>query len=142
MVILGINQVSGLLTGQHDGAAALIQDGKLIATAEEERFNRQRHAKGFPTLAVAYCLKEAGLTTADIDVIAIGYNPTRFIWKGFFFLSLKSLVIYVASIFIYRIKLKEFAKGCAKSRSARATVSFSLTLISKPSSPVYPQRDR
>ncbi len=116
MVILGINQVSGLLTGQHDAAAALIYNGKLIATAEEERFNRQRHAKGFPTLAAAYCLKEAGLTMKDIDVIAIGYNPTRFLRRGFFFLSLRSALTYIASIFIYRMKLAEFRRGCPKAK--------------------------
>lgn len=116
MVILGINQVSGLLTGQHDGAAALIKDGKLIATAEEERFNRIRHAKGFPTMAVAYCLKEAGLTEKDIDIIAVGYNPYGFLRRGFFFLNLPSMVMYVASIFIFHMKLAEFKRAAPKAR--------------------------
>lgn len=111
MVILGINQVSGLLTGQHDGAAALIKDGKLIATAEEERFNRQRHAKGYPTLAIAYCLKEAGLTEKDIDIIAVGYNPYAFIKRGFFFLSFLPAVTYIAGIFIYHFGLQKIKKA-------------------------------
>lgn len=75
MKILGINQVPGILAWLHDAAAAVVVDGKLIASAEEERFNRQRHARGMPKEAIDYCLKEAGLKLTDIDVIAIGHNP-------------------------------------------------------------------
>lgn len=103
MVILGINQVAGLLTGQHDAAAALIKDGKLIASVEEERLNRQRHSKGFPKLAVQYCLKEAGLTEKDIDIIAIGYNPWAIIRRGYFFLDAWSMLAYLSTFFLYRM---------------------------------------
>lgn len=75
MKILGINQVPGLIAWNHDSAAALVVDGKLIATAEEERFNRIRHASGYPKAAVGYCLKEGGLSLKDIDVLAVAYNP-------------------------------------------------------------------
>ena len=101
MKILGINQVTGLLSGMHDSAAALIIDGKLIATMEEERFNRQRHHKGTPHKAIAYCLKEGGITLADIDVIAVSYNPFGFIKHGFFFLSPWAMLSYVANIFVF-----------------------------------------
>jgi carbamoyltransferase len=116
MVILGINQVSGLLTGQHDGAAALIKDGKLIATAEEERFNRIRHAKGFPHMAVAYCLKEAGLTAKDIDVIAVGYNPYAFLKRGFFFLNAPSMFMYFGALAIFHVQLKKFKLDAVKAK--------------------------
>ena len=79
MNILGINQIPSQISWQHDSAAALVKDGKFIASAEEERFNRQRHARGYPTKAVAYCLEEAGLTLQDIDVIAVGYSPWKFL---------------------------------------------------------------
>jgi carbamoyltransferase len=79
MVILGINQVPSQISWQHDSAAALIKDGKLICAVEEERLNRLRHARGYPHKAVDYCLKEAQLTKRDIDVIAVGYNPFRFL---------------------------------------------------------------
>ncbi len=101
MNILGINQVAGLLTGQHDAAAALIKDGVLIATVEEERFNRQRHAKGFPHLAMAYCLKEGGIEVKDIDIIAIGYNPWAIVKRGFFFLDPWSMFAYFTTFFLY-----------------------------------------
>lgn len=54
-------------------AAALIHDGRLIAFAEEERFNRIKHApRMFPKLAMEYCLQEAGISLDQVDHIAIG----------------------------------------------------------------------
>lgn len=107
MNILGINQVSGLLTGNHDSAAALIVDGKLVAFAEEERFNRVRHAKGMPHQAIAYCLKEGGLRLEDIDVIALGYNPFAVLKRGFFFLNVWSMFTYVGNYFVYKAGLRK-----------------------------------
>lgn len=110
MIILGINQVAGLLTGQHDAAAALIKDGKLIASVEEERLNRQRHSKGFPRLAVQYCLQEAGITEADIDIVAVGYNPYAVFQRGYFFLNTWSLMNYLIAPFIYRYGAHKLAR--------------------------------
>jgi carbamoyltransferase len=57
--ILGLNAYHG------DAAAALVVDGELVAAAEEERFNRVKHVAGFPSLAAAWCLAEAGLDAPD-----------------------------------------------------------------------------
>ncbi|HRT31610.1 MAG TPA: carbamoyltransferase N-terminal domain-containing protein, partial [Anaerolineae bacterium] len=65
MNILGINW------GAHDSAAALVQDDRVIAAAEEERFNRIKHAPyAYPLRAAHYCLREAGLRVEDLDEIA------------------------------------------------------------------------
>jgi carbamoyltransferase len=69
MNILGINAYHG------NASAALVCDGKLIAAVEEERFNRIKYAAGFPAEAIRYCLKEAGITLADIDHVAVPRNP-------------------------------------------------------------------
>lgn len=69
MNILGINAYHG------NASAALVCDGKLIAAVEEERFNRVKYAAGFPVAAIRYCLKEAGLTLADLDHVAVPRNP-------------------------------------------------------------------
>lgn len=53
----------------------MVCDGRLIAAVEEERFNRVKYAAGFPAQAIRYCLKEAGLTLADIDHVAVPRNP-------------------------------------------------------------------
>ncbi|MDX6470661.1 MAG: carbamoyltransferase, partial [Gaiellaceae bacterium] len=67
--ILGLNAYHG------DAAAALVIDGELVAAAEEERFSRVKHVAGFPTLAAAWCLAEAGLDPAGIDHLAVSRDP-------------------------------------------------------------------
>jgi carbamoyltransferase len=69
MNILGINAYHG------NASSAIVCDGKLIAAVEEERFNRVKYAAGFPSAAIRYCLKEAGLTLKDIDHVAVPRNP-------------------------------------------------------------------
>lgn len=58
----------------HDASAAIVVDGKIVAAAEEERFIRDKHAKNrFPYEAAKYCLKEAGISAAQVDVVAFPY---------------------------------------------------------------------
>jgi carbamoyltransferase len=59
----------------HDASAAIMRDGQLIACAEEERFNRQKHTGDFPAAAIQYCLKEASIDGADLDHICYYWNP-------------------------------------------------------------------
>ncbi|HVG52151.1 MAG TPA: carbamoyltransferase C-terminal domain-containing protein [Xanthobacteraceae bacterium] len=66
--------VLGLNAYHSDAAACLLRDGKLVAAAEEERFRRVKHWAGFPTQAIAYCLKEAGIGLADVTHVAINRN--------------------------------------------------------------------
>lgn len=68
MVILGLNAFHG------DSSAALIRDGVLIAAAEEERFRRVKHWAGFPSQAIAYCLRAAGLQITDVDHVAVNQD--------------------------------------------------------------------
>ena len=68
MIILGLNAFHA------DSSAALVRDGKLIAAAEEERFRRIKHWAGFPSQAVAYCLREAGVQLSDVDHIAFNQD--------------------------------------------------------------------
>lgn len=62
----------------HDASACLVIDGRIVAFAEEERFSRRKHHKDSRSCAVAaaYCLSEAGIALADVDEIAIAFNPT------------------------------------------------------------------
>jgi carbamoyltransferase len=66
-------RVLGLSAFYHDSAAALIEDGRIVAAAQEERFTRKKHDSDFPTNAVAYCLREAG--TNDVDYVAFYDKP-------------------------------------------------------------------
>jgi len=69
MIILGI---AGAVS--HDPSAALFIDGRLVAAAEEERFVREKHAKGrFPYEAARFCLEYAGVRPEQVDVVAFPY---------------------------------------------------------------------
>jgi carbamoyltransferase len=68
-------RVLGLSAFYHDSAAALLEGGKIIAAAQEERFTRKKHDPGFPAQAIAYCLAEAGVKLSDIDLVAFYDKP-------------------------------------------------------------------
>ena len=67
--------ILGISAYYHDSAAALVQDGKVIAAAQEERFTRKKHDFSFPINAIHYCLKEAGIRDKDLDIIAFYDKP-------------------------------------------------------------------
>ncbi|MBS0202486.1 MAG: carbamoyltransferase [Planctomycetes bacterium] len=67
--------VLGISAFYHDSAAALIVDGRIVAAAQEERFSRLKHDSGFPTLAVEYCLAEAGLSPEQLDYVCFYEKP-------------------------------------------------------------------
>ena len=68
-------RVVGISAFYHDSAAALIEDGRIVAAAQEERFTRKKHDAGFPRNALRYCLEEAGLEPAQIDRVAFYEKP-------------------------------------------------------------------
>lgn len=71
--------ILGVSAFYHDSAAALVVDGQIAAAAQEERFTRIKHDAAFPTRAVAYCLKAAGLGPEDVDYVAFYDKPlTKF----------------------------------------------------------------
>jgi|FLYN01.1.fsa_nt_gi carbamoyltransferase len=67
--------ILGISCFYHDSAAALIHDGVLVAAAMEERFTRRKHDNGFPTLAIQFCLKQAGITGEDLDYVVFYEKP-------------------------------------------------------------------
>lgn len=67
--------ILGVSAFYHDSAAALVVDGEVIAAAQEERFTRKKHDAGFPHEAIAYVMKEAGLSLSDIDHVAFYDKP-------------------------------------------------------------------
>jgi len=68
-------RILGISAFYHDSAAALVEDGRIVAAAQEERFTRRKHDANFPTHAVEYCLREAGITTADLNFAAFYEKP-------------------------------------------------------------------
>jgi carbamoyltransferase len=68
-------RILGISAFYHDSAAALIEDGRLVAAAQEERFTRKKHDAGFPAHAAAYCLEAAGCELAGIDHVVFYDKP-------------------------------------------------------------------
>ena len=70
-----MNSILGISAFYHDSAAALIQDGKIIAAAQEERFSRKKHDARYPRNAVEYVLKEGNIKLNDLDQIVFFEKP-------------------------------------------------------------------
>ena len=68
-------RILGLSAYYHDSAACLLVDGQIAAAAQEERFTRKKHDERFPSHAVAYCLKEAGIRIEDVDLVGFYEKP-------------------------------------------------------------------
>jgi carbamoyltransferase len=67
--------ILGVSCYYHDSAVALIKDGQLVAAAMEERFTRKKNDNGFPKLAIEFCLRKAGITSADLDYVVFYEKP-------------------------------------------------------------------
>lgn len=80
MIILGIN------AHHADSSAAIFIDGGLIAATEEERLRRIKHWAGFPSQAISFCLKEAGIGLNQVDAITVGRDPAAKLSKKLLFL--------------------------------------------------------
>jgi len=68
-------RILGISAYYHDSAACLVEDGRIVAAAQEERFTRKKHDAEFPARAVDYCLAEAGITRAQIDHVGFYEKP-------------------------------------------------------------------
>lgn len=85
MIVLGFSGLSngeyyrdrfGLRFVGHDSGVALLADGRVLFAIEEERLCRRKHTSELPVLGVAAALRAAGITLADIDLVAYGWHAT------------------------------------------------------------------
>ena len=68
-------RILGISAFYHDSAAALIEDGQIVAAVQEERFSRRKHDARFPFQGIQYCLEEAGCTLKEVDHVAFYDKP-------------------------------------------------------------------
>ena len=68
-------RIRGISAYYHDSAACLVEDGRIVAAAQEERFTRKKHDAGFPSHAVEYCLREAGIGLDRLDLVGFYEKP-------------------------------------------------------------------
>ena len=102
--VLGLNAYHG------DSSACLLRDGALVAAAEEERFRRIKHWAGFPAESIRYCLAEAGIGLADVDVVAINQDARANLWKKLAYTALRRPDL---SLILDRIRNKRERLGVA-----------------------------
>ena len=67
--------ILGISAFYHDSAACLVQDGNIIAAAQEERFTRKKHDFNFPNNAIAFCLNEGNIKASEVDYVAFYDKP-------------------------------------------------------------------
>jgi carbamoyltransferase len=78
--------IIGVSSGYHDSACCLLVDGALVAAVQEERYSRVKNDRALPRQAFRYCLREAGLSIADVDCVAFYEDPVlklgRQVWMS------------------------------------------------------------
>ncbi len=104
MFLLGINAYHG------DASACLVKDGTLIAAAEEERFRRIKHWAGFPAESIRYCLAQAGIGLAEVDIVAINQDASANLWKKVAYLATRRPEL---SLVLDRVRNKRERVGVA-----------------------------
>lgn len=105
-------RILGISSHYHDSAAAIIQDGKIVAAVHEERFTRIKHDPGYPTNAITYCLQEAECTLSELDAVVYYEKPLlKFdrLLENYFYISPFGLKYFVQSLPIW-IKQKLFMR--------------------------------
>lgn len=115
MIILGISAF------YHDSAAAIIEDGVIIAAAQEERFTRKKHDPGFPSNAVAFCLEYAGTTLNQLDAIVFYDKPLlKFerLLETYYAFAPKGLRSFITAMPVW-IKEKMFLKRMIREELAK-----------------------
>lgn len=63
--------------GRHEAAAALVESGRVVAAAEEERFSRRKFDADFPARSIEFCLGQAGIKANDLAAVGYGFDPRR-----------------------------------------------------------------
>ena len=68
-------RVLGISCFYHDSAATLVEDGRILAAAQEERFSRKKHDPSFPSQAIEYCLSSAKISKQELDAVVFYDKP-------------------------------------------------------------------
>jgi carbamoyltransferase len=140
--------ILGLSCFYHDSAATLVQDGKIIYSAQEERFTRKKHDSDFPTNAINFILKESKLSLQDIDAIVFYEKPflkferlletyIAFAPKGFESFAI-SMPIWLKDKLFQKNKIFNFLKSIDSDFNDINKIKFSDHHLSHAASAFYP----
>ncbi|MEY4311266.1 MAG: Decarbamoylnovobiocin carbamoyltransferase [Actinomycetota bacterium] len=142
-------RILGISAYYHDSAASLIVNGKIVAAAQEERFTRKKHDSGFPTNAINFCLKEAGISGSEVDQVVFYEKPlpkferlleTYFAYAphGFKSFSMAMPVWLSEKLFQKRNLVRELKETVDSSVSWVEKMAFSEHHLSHAASAFYP----
>jgi carbamoyltransferase len=118
-------RILGISAFYHDSAAALIEDGRIVAAAQEERFSRKKHDPNFPARAIEYCLAEARIALGDVQRVVFYEKPflkferlletyTTFAPRGFKSLSMAMPLWLREKLFLKSLLAKQLAQFDAR----------------------------
>ena len=142
-------RILGVSAFYHDSAAALIEDGRIIAAAQEERFTRKKHDAGFPHHAILYCLKEAGISANLINNVVFYEKPfvkferlletyLAFAPKGFTSFA-KAIPVWIKDkLFQKSVLIKELKSTLDENVNWKERLLFSEHHLSHAASAYYP----
>jgi carbamoyltransferase len=141
--------ILGISAFYHDSAACLLKDGEIIAAAQEERFTRKKHDAGFPSHAIQYCLKAAGIAADQVDNVVFYEKPfvkferlletyLAFAPKGFKSFA-KAMPVWIKDkLFQKSVLIKELKTMLDESVDWRERLLFSEHHLSHAASAYYP----
>ncbi len=137
--------ILGISAYYHDSAAVLVQDGKIVAAAQEERFTRIKHDHDFPLQAIRYCLAEAGIREEQLDAVTFYDKPIlKFerLMETYFSTSPKGLASFMKAMPLW-IKQKlwipyKIEKGLAQCGVSSKVIYFAEHHESHAASSFYP----
>lgn len=142
-------KILGISAFYHDSAACLLDDGFIVAAAQEERFTRVKHDSGFPAQAIRYCLSEAGIQGTDVDQVVFYEKPfpkferlleTYFAFapRGFRSFATAMPVWLTDKLFQKRLLAKQLSENINNNANWRERLLFSEHHLSHASSAFYP----
>jgi carbamoyltransferase len=145
-------KILGISAFYHDSAAAILEDGEVIAAAQEERFSRIKNDPGFPRESIRFCLTYAGIALQDLDAVAFYDKPfLKFerLLETYYSFAPKGLVSFLDAmpvwikekLFMKRILYKEL-RGIADFGKKRPLLLFPEHHLSHAASAYYPSSFR
>ncbi len=134
-------KILGISAFYHDSAAALIEDGRIVAAAQEERFTRKKGDEGFPKNAINYCLGLRGLLPSELDAVVFYDKPIvtfERLLSSYLHRAPKGLTSFLKAVPLWLRKKLWIEDEIKKSLAGVTTVLFSRHHMSHAASAFYP----
>lgn len=143
-----MSYILGISAFYHDSAACIVSNGRIMAAAQEERFNRQKHSAEFPVNAIRYCLDEVNIKINDLDAIVFYEKPfLKFerLLQTYYSFAPKGIVSFLKAVptwldekLFLKNKIKQLLKEIEPYDQKKLKLLFSSHHLSHAASAYYP----